>query len=220
MGVALREQGKFREALTALRKAQELGVRRPGGPSQLVATNIRQCERLLHLEHKLPSVLNGGAEPVSASERLELSYLCAHPGKRLHATAARFAAEAFATNPKQAANLQAQYRYNAACSAVLAAAGQAEDARFPPDKVALRLRHQALRWLQADLALYAGLAQRDDPRLQQAVQQRLAHWQQDADLAWVRGPQALARLDDDERQQWQKLWQDVAALLRKVVPKK
>jgi hypothetical protein len=103
---------------------------------------------------------------------------------------------------------------------VLAAAGQAEDARLLPDKVALRLRRQAYGWLQADLAVYVRLAQRDDTRLQQAVQQQLTHWQQDADLAPVRYPKALARLDNDERQQWQKLWQDVAALLRKVAPKK
>jgi hypothetical protein len=37
----------------------------------------------------------------------------------------------------------------------------------------------------------------------------LEHWQQDADLASVRDPQALAQLLEDERQPWQQLWQKV-----------
>jgi hypothetical protein len=35
-------------------------------------------------------------------------------------------------------------------------------------------------------------------------------------FAAVRDPSALDRLPDDERQQWRQLWDDVAALLRKV----
>jgi hypothetical protein len=44
----------------------------------------------------------------------------------------------------------------------------------------------------------------------------MRHWQQDADLASVRDPQALDRLPNDERHQWRQLWQDVAALLKGV----
>ncbi len=40
----------------------------------------------------------------------------------------------------------------------------------------------------------------------------MQHWQQDKDFAGVRGPKALARLPEAERHEWQKLWQDVAAL--------
>src|SRR5262249_11475499 len=39
-----------------------------------------------------------------------------------------------------------------------------------------------------------------------AVRQRLAHWQQDSDLASVRDPQTLDRLPGDERQSWHQLW--------------
>jgi len=38
------------------------------------------------------------------------------------------------------------------------------------------------------------------------------HWLGDADFAGVRGSDALGRLPESERQQWQKLWQEVAAL--------
>jgi hypothetical protein len=44
------------------------------------------------------------------------------------------------------------------------------------------------------------------------IRQRLAHWQQDADLAAVRDDKALSLLPEKERQEWRKLWADVAAL--------
>jgi hypothetical protein len=43
--------------------------------------------------------------------------------------------------------------------------------------------------------------------------QQMQHWQQDPDFAGVRGDEALARLPEAERPQWQKLWADVAELL-------
>ena len=47
-----------------------------------------------------------------------------------------------------------------------------------------------------------------------AVRQVMRYWQQDSDLAVVRG-EALAKLPEAERQAWQKLWEGVAALLRR-----
>jgi hypothetical protein len=46
-----------------------------------------------------------------------------------------------------------------------------------------------------------------------AARQQLMHWQQDADFAGVRGPEALARLPEAERPGWRKLWSDVADTL-------
>jgi hypothetical protein len=40
-------------------------------------------------------------------------------------------------------------------------------------------------------------------------------WQTNADLAGIRDPDALGKLPDDERQQWQRLWSDVDALLER-----
>lgn len=43
----------------------------------------------------------------------------------------------------------------------------------------------------------------------------LQHWQQDADLAAIRDPAALAKLPEAERRkQWESLWAEVAALLK------
>ena len=100
--------------------------------------------------------------------------------------------------------------------AALAAAGQGEDAGRLPDRGVLTLRRQALRWLRADLAAYTQLAGRDDPKLKQAIRQRLGHWRKDADLAPVRDAEALNKLPGYERDVWRQLWADVDALRKKV----
>jgi hypothetical protein len=48
------------------------------------------------------------------------------------------------------------------------------------------------------------------------VQQRLQHWQQDTDFAGVRGD-ALTKLPEAERQQWQKLWAEIEALRQRAM---
>jgi hypothetical protein len=47
------------------------------------------------------------------------------------------------------------------------------------------------------------------------VQQWLKHWQGDKDLVGVRDRDALARLLPEERAAWEKLWAEVAELLKK-----
>jgi serine/threonine-protein kinase len=194
-----------------LKRGHELGAKRPDWlyPS---AQWVRDAECLVALDRKLPALLRGEERPADLAEQLGLARLCAL--KKRHAAAARFYAEAFAAQPKLAADLQTQDRYNAACAAALAAAGQGADAKALPDKVTAMLRRQALRWLRDDLAAYGKLAGRTMSL--PLVRQRLVHWQKDADLAAVREQEALDRLPDDERQACRRLWADVADLLKKV----
>ena len=86
-------------------------------------------------------------------------------------------------DPQSGADLSQQHRYNAACSAVLAAAGQGADARLLPDKVVFMFRRWAVCWLRDDLRAYAKLAARNAPQANQAIQQWLTHWRSDTDLA-------------------------------------
>jgi hypothetical protein len=44
------------------------------------------------------------------------------------------------------------------------------------------------------------------------VVNKMQHWQQDTDLAGVRGPEALSRLPEAERPAWQQLWAKVETL--------
>lgn len=77
------------------------------------------------------------------------------------------------------------------------------------------MREQALGWLPADLVAWAKQAEREKAGDYAQVQQVLSHWQVDQDLAGVREAIALAKLPEAERVEWQKLWADVAALLKK-----
>jgi hypothetical protein len=47
----------------------------------------------------------------------------------------------------------------------------------------------------------------------------LAHWKSDPDLASVRDPQALGRLHENERAEWQALWRNVEELAKRVSKK-
>jgi serine/threonine-protein kinase len=215
LGEVLLRQGRFAEARAATRRCLELLP--PLDPLRPLASQQMQlCERLLALGEKLPALLGGEAEPDGTAEWLTLAQLC--QCQRRHAAAARFYAAAFAADAKAAADLRQGHRYDAACSAALAAAGQGEGAKGLPDKARLMLRRQALAWLRDDLAAYRTLAERPEPAAKQLVQEKMRHWQQDADLAPVRDPRALDTFPDDERQPWRRLWEDVAALLKRMEP--
>ena len=128
--------------------------------------------------------------------------------------ATRLWAEALDADPVLADDFRAAHRYNAACAAALAAAGQGEDATKLDDKERVRLRKQALDWLRADLTLRTKQLESGSLTDRAAAQQALRHWQKDPDLAGIRDQEALAKLPAEERATCAKLWADVAALLK------
>jgi serine/threonine protein kinase/Flp pilus assembly protein TadD len=212
--ILLREKGEFREALEALRRGHELGSKNPRWPYRS-AQWVRDGERLLELNGKLAAILSGQKQPADAAERLALAQLCLLPCKKQYAAAVRFYNEAFADKPQLADDLNAQHRYNAACSAALPGCGQGKDADKLDERERTRLRQQALTWLQADLGAWRKQLERDEEKARPVVQQTMQHWLRDTDFAGVRGPEPLAKLPQGERQDWQKLWADVTDLFTK-----
>jgi serine/threonine protein kinase/tetratricopeptide (TPR) repeat protein len=210
LGLVLEQTGRFREALEELRRGHEIGSRSPhwANPS---AEWVRQCERLIELDEKLLGILEGKTTPASPDERLDFAALCYR--KRLHRSAVRLCAEAFAAQPALASNLGASHRYNAACAAALAGCGAGQDADKPDGKERGDLRHQALGWLRADLDEWRRLLGKEPKKVRAVLVQQMGHWLKDPDLAGVRGPHALAQLPETERKPWQKLWDDVATTL-------
>jgi hypothetical protein len=134
--------------------------------------------------------------------------------KSHYAAAARFYTDAFGARPNLADDLHRQLRYNAACAAALAGSGHGKDAGQTDEKERGRLRRQALNWLRADLSAYRRLLEKEPDKARPIVQQRMQHWQQDKDFAGVRGEEALAKLPEPERREWEKLWTEVDALLQ------
>jgi tetratricopeptide (TPR) repeat protein len=208
LGTTLYDRGRFTESLAAFRRGHELG-------SKQFLNWARAAARLSELEDKLPAIVQGGASAANAAEAIALASLC-RQYKNRPAAAARLYAEAFTADPKLAADLNAQHRYSAACSAALAAAGQGEDARLLPDKTTALFRHWALRWLRDDLTAYTEITRRNNPLTSQFIEQRLVQWSSDPAFAAVHDPSALDRLPDNERAAWQSLWRDVEELAKRV----
>jgi tetratricopeptide (TPR) repeat protein len=96
--------------------------------------------------------------------------------------------------------------YAAAVAAVGATAGQGPEKSRLGEPERADKRRQALAWLRANLELTTKL--RNDGKV---WGRSLATWHADPALASVRDPATLAKLPDAEREQWQRLWADVAA---------
>src|SRR5262249_29641769 len=123
-GHVLRIQGDYAGALLELGKGHELGSKRPGWPYPS-AQWVQQAEFLAALAGRLAAITKGDAGPRDNADRLALAQMC-YDTKR-HAAAARFWADALAADPKLGDDRAAGHRYNAACSAALAASGAGVD---------------------------------------------------------------------------------------------
>ena len=200
---ALRRKGRFDEAIGEYRRAKALG---PEAAPYGLDGWIADTERASALVARLPAVLKGEDRPKDGTEELAFGQLCQDRG--LHAAAARLWGEALS------AGLEGRLRYNAACSAVLACSGAAKDEPRPDEAEKTRLRREALDWLEADLAAWSARLT-GDPKAGPSVAAEFRHRQADAALAGVRDPDALAKLPEAERKDWQSLWADVDALLRR-----
>jgi elongation factor P hydroxylase len=197
--LALMEICRYRDEATALLKID-------GQTSD----RVRNHERLVECEAKLPKVLKGEVQPADYAERLALAQIC-QEHKSLPLTAFRFYSAAFAEKPDLTDDLQAHLRSNAAYAAAYAGCGRGRDADQTDDTERSRLRYQALEWLRADLAAYRSLLEKDPDQARAEVQRWMYHWQHNIELSVVRSF-ALAERSQAEREEWQKFWQEVEAL--------
>lgn len=207
------ERGDFARAASFLKAALDLVPERDQGRQQLVVL-LGAVERMVGLEKKLPAVLRGEVEPADAAEKALFAQLCQQGNRRFYAASARLYTEAFVANPKLLDDIRSQYRYNAACAAALAGAGQGEDAA-KSDAVHALLGGSCPR-LAAGRSRFLG--QGGGGRSVQATTVRLylTRWQNDSKLASVRDVGAVATLPADEQDAFRKLWDDVRKLLAKV----
>jgi tetratricopeptide (TPR) repeat protein len=213
LGQTLQETGRFVEALEALKRGHELGSRQPGWSSPSKQW-VRDCEHLIEVDKKLPALLRGEVKPASADEATWCARLCHYRAR--YESEVRFYEDAFAANPKLAEDLNAGYRYNAACAAALIGCGRGKDDPPLDEPARANRRTQALGWLRADMALLTKQLESNTPQGRAAVQQRLLHWQHDPDLAGLRDKDGLANLPEAEREACRRLWADVEALRKRL----
>jgi serine/threonine protein kinase/Flp pilus assembly protein TadD len=212
LGQALRSQAKFTESLAALQRGHELGTRLKGWryPS---AQWVHEAERLVELDRKLPALLSGQAQPTDTPECIEYAQICGY--KRHYATGVRLYQDAFAAQPSLADDVRTSHRYEAACLAAQAGAGQSEVASPLKEPQRADLRNQALQWLRADLSAWSKLLDSVDANDRGSAQRTLERWQHDLALTAVRDEAALAMLPETEQNAWQQFWADVAAAINR-----
>jgi hypothetical protein len=174
---------------------------------------LKDFDWLLELLGKRLLLVLEGKEVAKPGELLELARMSKNNER--HASAVRLYHRAFQGQPGLAEDQARQHRYNAACSASLAAAGQGEESAKLDDKQRARWRRQAVAWLKADLAAWAKELASAKPQAGAIVPQTLSHWQKDADLAGIRDKEAVTKLPAEEQAACHSLWADVAALLKK-----
>jgi tetratricopeptide (TPR) repeat protein len=209
LGLVFRQQGRFVDSLNSFKRGHELGSKEPGWKATS-ADWVQEAERLVQLDARLPRILKGELEPADTGERLALASLCLQY-KGLYLAASRFYLDALTEQQKLEEQVDTRHYYNAACAAVLAGCGQGKDADQADDEERARLRRQALDWLNADLVANRQTFDKQPDKARPVLLQRIQHWQQDKDLAGVRGD-ALNQVPEAERQAWQRLWKDVEAL--------
>jgi formylglycine-generating enzyme required for sulfatase activity/tetratricopeptide (TPR) repeat protein len=157
-----------------------------------------------------PAILQGDEKLADNAERLQIARI-AYDRKQF-AAATRLWAEALAADAQLGNDRQGQQRYNAACVAALAGAGQGKDEPPLDDTAKAKLRRQALDWLKAEQTIWRELFESGPPKDRPAILQTLSHWQEDTDLAGIRDAAALAKLPADEQKRWQALWAQVPEL--------
>jgi serine/threonine-protein kinase len=212
LGLALWRQARFHHAAASLKKAGELLPAKDSRRERARRLG-RQCQRYVTLDARLPAILEGTEKPANAAEQLEFARLCFL--RKDYAAAARFSRAAFAAEPKLAEAVAEATRYDAACAAALAGCGQGKDGTKLDERERADWRRQAIDWLRQDLAWWGKALDRGDEQTRARVRLAMRHWQADDDFAGVRGKEALARLPAQERKEWERLWADVDALLRR-----
>jgi serine/threonine-protein kinase len=206
LAVVLMAKGNYDAALVELRRVQELASG-PGGRALRAVDSVRSAERLVACAEHLPALLKGDKPPGDAVEALALARF---DQDRAHfATSADCYERAFVLDPTRAEDLDAGDRYNAACAAALAGAGQGRDDPALDGGRKAILRRRALAWLRADLERRSRQLARGNDSALALLRNKLKHWKRDPDLAGVRDGDALANLPEGERTEWRAFWVEV-----------
>jgi Flp pilus assembly protein TadD len=213
LATALEGKGEFTEAITVLRKGQQLSGGRPGQPSASAGW-IHDVERRAALEARLSALQRGADRPADCAEALDFARICTT--KKLHAAAAALYQDVFKQKPELAEDLSSATRYSAAIAAALAGTSRGMD-RPPLDEATKAFwRKQALEWLQADLNLRAKQLETGTPSMRNEVREKLQYWLHDPALAGIRDEAEVAKLPESEQAASRRLWGQVERLASEV----
>ena len=116
---------------------------------------------------------------------------------------------------KDADKVEEVNRYNAACAAARAAAGEGRVTKPLDEAGKAELRKKAVKWLAADVSGWKGLLDATMGVPPDHMIEVLAWAKQDGDLACIRDAEFVSKLPADEQKSVNALWTDLDALLAK-----
>ncbi len=195
LGFAQRERGRLDESRDALLRCHELGAKTPGW-SEPSARWVREAERLVALEPRLPAFLRGASAPADVNECLDLARLCGAKG--LFAAAAGFYEKAFALDGRLCEDLSAGHRADAARCAALAAGGRGEDAATIDAAGHRRWLELGRAWLEGELVLRSEQIETGSAKECADAMAALRGWLGGPDFSGVR-----------EESEWRAFWDEV-----------
>jgi tetratricopeptide (TPR) repeat protein len=190
-GHALRELGRFAEALASMRKGHEEGKKRTNWGYDS-ATWVAHLERLVEAEKRLPALLAG--VPARAEERILAAEACRLLGR--HLDRARLFQRVLIDAPGSVGR----------ATAAMAALKASEEKKLAPETQG-RWRGQAHAWLRRDVETLSGLAASPDKGKAAAAREALLRLLRAGEFEAVRAEEALKRLPVPEREAWRRLWQ-------------
>jgi serine/threonine protein kinase len=179
------------------------------GPEEYIAA-IYRAEVLASFERRLPALLKGEDRPKGVHDQLQIGKMCLDTGR--FAAAAKFLGDALVADLELGED-RLSLRVIAAQAAVLASIGRGRDDPSSDDAAKVKLRGQALVWLEAELDKWSRLLESGPIDSRPRIAQSLELWKSSAGLTSIRDREILAKLPEDERKEWQALWAEVDALL-------
>ncbi len=204
LGFLLLRTCQFESALTHFTKADDLASPTYRQQHKL-SLRIAEAKKGLERQRKLER----NEKPRDAYEMRSFARICYHHKKYL--AAVRYHQQAFAEKPSLATNFWEANRYDAACAAVLLSAGDG-DGKSLGTKERDNWRAQALKWLKAEMSSYEDKWSNGTQQERHTIQERVAHFLRDPDLASVRDSKFLSRLSKGEQSLWQRFWNRVKKL--------
>ena len=169
----------------------------------------REAETMIVPDY--PAILDGKRAPRDNNERLALLGICQFTNRTR--ALASFYFDAFAADPELTDDMAAGHRYRAARAAALVGNGLGMDGGNVSQEERTRWRRQAQDWLEHDLIAWTARLDSRDAANRRMVQQVLTDWLSDPSQAGLREPDALNKLDPEERESWIAFWKKVQVLL-------
>jgi tetratricopeptide (TPR) repeat protein len=202
--LALRQRGEFDQAVVIMERGHKIGSRRPDWhyPS---ARWLLDYRRIAELAPRLSAELRSQTPPASTEEQIVCAQLCFD--RMEYGASARFWSDALKSAAEGAADVAADYCYEAATAAALAGLGRGDADQLDEPQRA-HWRGRALAWLRQDLR---GI--RDGQKLSV---ERVRSWLNAPDLAGLRDAAAVEELPAEEQALCHELWAEVKAFLTRV----